>query len=95
MASLAKSARTAFLDRIAVSKSGRGKGKVTSSPAGIACGKACTHGYAYGTAVILRAKAAKGSRFSGWSGACKGRRRCRFTTTDNVAVKARFVLRKR
>ena len=91
VASLAKTARTAFLDKIAVSKSGRGKGKVTSSPAGIACGKACTHGYAYGTSVTLKAKAAKGSRFSGWSGACKGKRGCTITVKADTRVKAKFV----
>jgi hypothetical protein len=45
--------------------------------------------------VTLKAKAAKGSTFSGWSGACKGRRRCKVTTTDNVAVKAKFVRHRR
>jgi len=91
VASLAKAARTAFLNRIAVSKSGNGKGKVTSSPGGIACGKACSHGYASGTAVTLKAKAAKGSKFSGWSGACKGTRSCKITTNGNASVKAKFV----
>jgi hypothetical protein len=66
---------------------------VTSSPAGIACGKTCTHGYAFGTSVTLKAKAARGSKFSGWSGACKGSHRCNVTTNDTVTVKAKFVLR--
>jgi Divergent InlB B-repeat domain/PASTA domain len=93
VASLAKAARTAFLNRIAVSKLGRGKGRVTSSPGGIACGRACTHGYASGTSVTLKAKAAEGSKFSGWSGACKGTRSCRITTNHSASVKAKFVLR--
>jgi hypothetical protein len=87
----AKTASALFLNRIMVSKSG--KGTVTSSPAGIACGKTCTHGYAYGTSVTLKAKAARGSRFSGWSGACKGSHRCKVTTTDSLTVKAKFVFR--
>jgi hypothetical protein len=87
----AKTARTLFQNTITVSKSGGGKGKVTSSPGGIACGKACSHGYAYGTVVLLTAKPAKGSKFSGWTGACTGSRRCKVTTNDNVAVKAKFV----
>jgi hypothetical protein len=66
---------------------------VTSSPAGVACGKSCTHGYAYGTSVTLKAKAAKGSKFAGWSGACKGSHKCQVTTNDSVAVGAKFVLR--
>ena len=93
VASMAKAAAKAMLNTVAVSKSGNGKGKVTSSPGGIACGKACTHGYAYGAAVTLTAKAASGSKFSGWSGACKGTHGCKLTANDNVAVKAKFVLR--
>jgi hypothetical protein len=95
VATRAKTARSLFRNRITVSKSGRGGGKVTSTPRGIACGRACSRGYAYGTMVILRAKAARGSKFAGWSGACKGRRRCKVTLNDNVAVKAKFVHRKR
>ena len=87
----AKTASAVFLNPITVSKSG--KGTVTSSPAGIACGKTCTHGYPYGTSATLKAKAARGSKFSGWSGACKGSHRCKVTTNDTVTVKAKFVLR--
>ena len=93
VASLAKMASDAFLEKVAVTKSGRGKGKVTSSPGGIACGKACSHGYAYGTSVTLKANAAKGSKFSGWSRACKGNRSCKVTTNADVAINAKFVLR--
>jgi hypothetical protein len=93
VATRAKTARRLFQNKITVSKSG--KGKVTSSPRGIACGRTCTHGYPYGTMVTLKAKAAKGSKFSGWSGACKGSHRCKVTTNDNIAVKAKFVRRRR
>ncbi len=91
VATRAKTASALFLNRVTVSKAGRGT--VTSSPSGIACGKTCSHGYAYGTPVTLKAKAAKGSRFSGWSGACKGGKRCKVTANDDVAVQAKFVLR--
>ena len=94
VAARGKAARSLFRNTITVSKAGRGKGKVTSSPGGIACGKACARGYAFGTVVTLNAKAAKGSKFSGWSGACTGTHRCTITTNDNVAVKAKFVRRK-
>jgi hypothetical protein len=87
----AKTASAVFRNPITVSKSG--KGTVTSWPAGIACGKTCTHGYAFGTSVTLKAKPARGSKFSGWSGACKGSHRCKVTANDSVAVTARFVLR--
>jgi hypothetical protein len=94
VATRATTARKLFLNKITVSKSGKGKGKVTSSPRGIACGKTCTHGYAYGTVVTLKAKAAKGSKFSGWSGPCKGRHSCKVTANDGASVKAKFVRRK-
>lgn len=93
VATRAKSARSLFLNKLTVSKAG--KGKVTSSPGGIACGKACAHGYAYGTMVTLKAKPSKGFTLSGWSGACKGRRACKVATDADVAVKAKFAPRKR
>jgi beta-lactam-binding protein with PASTA domain len=43
----------------------------------------------------LTAKAARGSTFSGWSGACEGRKRtCRVTVNAPLSVKARFTARK-
>ena len=84
-------AAAAFLNTISVAKSGRGT--VTSTPAGIACGKTCAHGYAYGTSITLRAKAPKGSKFSGWSGPCKGSKGCTVNATDDITVDASFVLR--
>jgi len=93
VASLAQTATAAFVNTITVSKSGKGRGTVTSSPGGIACGKTCTHGYAYGTAVTLKAKPAKGSRLMRWSGACKGTGGCTVTTNDNAKVNAQFVPR--
>jgi len=52
---------------------GRGAGGlVTSSPAGIRCGRDCSEVYAVNTTVSLTASPKKGSRFSGWSGACTG-----------------------
>jgi PASTA domain/Divergent InlB B-repeat domain len=90
---MAQEAKTAFVNTLAVSRSGRGKGVVTSTPSGIACGKVCTHGYTYGTAVRLKAEAARGSKFAGWSGACKGAGRCTVTTDADTAVNAKFVPR--
>jgi Divergent InlB B-repeat domain len=92
VSTLAKAAAKAFLNTIVVTKTGAGKGKVTSAPNGIACGKACSHSYADGTRVTLKAKPAKGSKFSGWSGACKGKRSCTVTPNGNVTVKAKFAL---
>jgi hypothetical protein len=93
VSALAQTASTAFLNTVAVSKSGKGNGTITSSPGGILCGKTCSHGFGYGTSLTLTAKPAKGSRLAGWSGACKGARKCRVPVTGNATVKAKFVLR--
>jgi List-Bact-rpt repeat protein len=45
-----------------------GNGTVTSSPAGINCGIACSASYHAGPVVTLTATPATGSLFTGWSG---------------------------
>ena len=73
---------------------GGGSGKVTSTPKGISCPKKCSHAYAFGKKVTLKAKAGQGSSFAGWSGhACSGRSRCRLTINGPVAVTAKFTLK--
>jgi uncharacterized repeat protein (TIGR02543 family) len=57
---------------LAVSKNGTGGGRVTSSPAGIDCGRDCSEAYASRTSVTLTARPARGSIFAGWGGACSG-----------------------
>jgi hypothetical protein len=57
---------------LTVRKSGTGSGIVTSSPAGINCGAACTHSYADGTSVALTAASTTGSHFVKWTGSCSG-----------------------
>jgi len=47
---------------------GNGAGVVTSAPAGIDCGSACTEDYDYDSAVMLTAFADTGSNFVGFSG---------------------------
>jgi M6 family metalloprotease-like protein len=58
--------------QLSVAKSGTGVGTVTSSPAGISCGAACSAEFAAGQSVTLTAAAASGSTFAGWGGACSG-----------------------
>jgi hypothetical protein len=53
---------------LTVTKSGIGKGTVTSSPAGINCGTACASDYVIDTTVTLTASPALGSLFLGWTG---------------------------
>ncbi|HYD42153.1 MAG TPA: cellulase family glycosylhydrolase [Anaeromyxobacter sp.] len=57
---------------LTVTKAGTGSGTVTSSPAGIDCGTACSASYGGNVVVVLTATAAAGSTFAGWSGACTG-----------------------
>ena len=51
-----------------ITTNGTGNGTVTSSPAGINCGAACSASYNAGTVVTLTATPAAGSTFAGWSG---------------------------
>ncbi|RUQ40391.1 MAG: hypothetical protein EKK69_05595, partial [Candidatus Competibacteraceae bacterium] len=72
--SAAKTVTATFLPRytLTVSKAGTGSGTVASNPAGISCGTDCSESYTSSTAVTLTARAASGSTFAGWSGACTG-----------------------
>jgi hypothetical protein len=80
---------------LTVTKSGAGRGKVTSRPAGINCGRTCSHGYTYGVSVTLKAKPAPGSRFAGWSGGCSGygTANCIVQLQQNITARAKFVLK--
>jgi len=67
----------------------RGKGRVTSVPAGvIACPRKCSARPVLGARVELSARPAANSRFVGWRGGCTGRKRC--TVTDETYVTAVF-----
>jgi GH18 family chitinase len=79
---------------LTVSKGGTGSGTVTGTPVGINCGSACTANYASGTLVALKAIAAPGSRFMGWSGTgagvCTSAASCSVTMTEAKNITARF-----
>jgi uncharacterized repeat protein (TIGR02543 family) len=92
--SAAKTVTATFkpLFTLTVNKVGTGTGTVTSTPLGIDCGNDCTEDYLTGTAVTLTAKAATGSRFTGWSGSCAGTSTtCRVTLSAAAAAIANFV----
>ncbi len=76
---------------LAVSTSGNGS--VTSSPAGIRCGTACSKAFISGTAVTLTAEATAGAIFSGWSGCTAFATRptqCQVILNGKKAVAAAF-----
>jgi subtilisin family serine protease len=78
---------------LTVTKGGAGTGTVTSSPAGINCGSACTHSFTSGTLVTLTATPAAGSAFAGWSGGgCSGTGTCQVTLNASTTVTANFAL---
>lgn len=68
-----------------------GWGSVTSSPARIDCGLDCRASFGANTALTLTAKAANGSIFKGWSGACSGSHaNCQLTVDQAKTVTAEF-----
>jgi uncharacterized repeat protein (TIGR02543 family) len=70
---------------------GDGSGAVTSDPAGIDCGTACSHQYPPNTTVTLTASSAVGSSFAGWSGGgCSGTGSCAVTVGAANVVTAAF-----
>ena len=81
---------------LTVNKAGTGTGTVTSSPAGINCGNACSAASASfptGSSVTLTATASAGSIFVGWSGGgCSGTGTCTTVMTTNQTVVATFNL---
>ncbi len=69
--------------RVRVRVSGKGK---------VACSPSCSTSFPAGAALRLTAHAAKGWRFTGWTGTCKGKALvCRPTTEAAVTAHATFV----
>ena len=66
------------------------RGTVTSKPAGIRCPPTCDHEFAAGEEVTLTPRGAEGTRFSAWSGDCRGDA-CQLTMDGARSVLARFV----
>lgn len=76
---------------LTVGTSGGGVGTVTSSPSGIDCGDSCSAPFDQKSKVTLTAVPEPGSRFTGWSGACKGKKlTCKLTLRSSVATTANF-----
>jgi hypothetical protein len=84
---------TCSVHRLTAVKSGNGSGLVTSTPAGISCGAACSFLFGNGTSVVLHAAASSGSVFTGWSGGgCSGTGTCTVTVDADKTVTATFVV---
>jgi hypothetical protein len=78
---------------LSIQRTGSGQGVITSRPlgTGIDCGLTCQAQIPAGTAVILTAKADKGSAFGHWSGACFGTATtCKVTMSEARSVGASF-----
>jgi len=76
---------------LTVARDGDGTGTVSSSPAGIACGGACTAEFEQGATITLTAQAAPGSTFVRWSGGgCTGSAPCVVTVAAATTVTATF-----
>jgi glucose/arabinose dehydrogenase len=71
-----------------VSTRGRGKGRVRGP--GINCPGDCVQVFPQPETVTLTARAAKRSHFSGWRGACSGKRSCQLQMSADRSVTARF-----
>jgi uncharacterized repeat protein (TIGR02543 family) len=76
---------------LTVRKTGLGRGRVTSDPAGIDCGGDCRQPYTGDTVVTLTATPAAGHTFVGWNGGgCTGTVPCTLTVSASLTVYARF-----
>ena len=79
---------TSFI--LSVSKLGTGDGTITSTPAGVACGGACSVGFDAGTVVTLTATPDANSLFTAWGGVCTGAGACTVTLSQARAVTTTF-----
>jgi hypothetical protein len=67
-----------------------GKGRAVVPALGLTCTRRCAATVDAGAVVRVRAAPAKGWRFAGWSGACRGRGACSVRVSANSAVGATF-----
>lgn len=75
-----------------------GQGAITSLPSGVDCGATCSTPFPSGTTVVLKAVAAAGWEFGGWSGGtpdgglptCAGTGACAITLAADTKITATF-----
>lgn len=75
---------------LSVAKAGSGQGAVTSKPAAIECGQACSAQLDAKTKLTLHAVPTPGSTFAGWSGDCTGTKACHLLMNEARNVTATF-----
>ena len=76
---------------LTVLRNGSGLGGVTSNPGGVLCDPTCSAAYPSGTTITLKAPAAAGSVFTGWSGGgCSGTGTCVVVLIADTTVTATF-----
>jgi hypothetical protein len=81
-------------DAYRLSVSVNGRGRVVSSPRGIACAGRCSAWFPKDSNVSLRALPARGWRFTAWSGRCSARTAgCSLSMSGDRAVRALFTRR--
>lgn len=71
-----------------------GRGRVVSAPPGLACSSRCSHRFEAGASVRLSTRPARGFRFAGWSGSCRGKGACTLVADRDRSARARFVRRR-
>lgn len=81
-------AKCRSLPTLTVNKNGTGT--VSSSPAGISCGNACTANYAPNTSVTLTATPAAGFTFGSWTGCTSTTTTCQVSMSQAQTVTATF-----
>ena len=67
-----------------------GKGTVTSPAAGLRCARTCSRRFDADQSFVLKATPAKGWRFTGWTGDCRGTKLCRLRFDKAHAIRATF-----
>jgi hypothetical protein len=84
----------AGLRSLTVTKTGTGRGTVSSAPGGIACGQACSAGFLLGAGVTLTAAPDPGSTFTGWSGcdSTPAQDQCIVTMNEDRSASAAFAI---
>jgi hypothetical protein len=85
------SVAAAFVALPELSLTVRGRGRVVAPSVGTTCSAACSVTVPYEQATALRATAAKGWRFAGWNGACRGKTpTCSVTLGADASATATF-----